>query len=66
VVGLIDNILRHLIVSGRTQLHPLLLIFSVLGGLMVFGFIGIIAGPIVLSLALALVDIYKASLKATK
>lgn len=63
VVGLIDNILRHLIVSGKTQLHPILLIFSVLGGLMVFGFIGIIAGPIVLSVSLALIDIYRASLK---
>ncbi len=66
VVGMIDNILRPLIVSGRTQLHPIFLIFTVFGGLMVFGFIGIIAGPIVLSLSLALVDIYKASLKATK
>lgn len=59
IVSLIDNILRPIIVSGRTNLHPLLLIFSVFGGLLAFGFIGIIAGPIVLSIALALLEIYR-------
>lgn len=64
IVSLIDNILRPIIISGRTNLHPILLIFSVFGGLLAFGFIGIIAGPLVLSIALALVEIYRASLKA--
>ncbi len=60
VIGLVDNLLRLMIVSGKTQMHPLLLFFSILGGLKVFGFIGIIAGPIILSLSLVALDIYKA------
>lgn len=59
-IGLVDNILRLLIVSGKTKMHPLLLFFSILGALKVLGFIGIIAGPIILSLSLVALDIYKA------
>jgi predicted PurR-regulated permease PerM len=47
-------------VSGKTKIHPLLLFFSILGALKVLGFIGIIAGPIILSLSLVALDIYKA------
>ena len=60
VIGLIDNLLRPLIVSGKTNIHPLLLLFSILGALKAMGFIGIIAGPIILSLSLTVIDIYKA------
>ena len=60
-IGLVDNLLRPIIVSGKTKIHPLLLFFSILGGLKVLGFIGIVAGPIILSLSLAALDIYRAS-----
>jgi predicted PurR-regulated permease PerM len=60
VIGLVDNLLRSIIVSGKTKIHPLLLFFSILGALKVLGFIGIIAGPIILSLSLVALDIYKA------
>ena len=40
VVGTVDNIIRPLVVGSRVELHPLLLLFSLLGGLHVFGFIG--------------------------
>jgi len=56
----IDTFLKPMIVSGRTEIHPLLLLFSILGGMKVMGFIGIIAGPIILSLALTIIEIYKA------
>ena len=59
VVGLADNILRPLIVSGRTNLHPLLLFLSILGAINVFGIIGLVAGPLVLSVAMAAVEIYR-------
>ncbi|MFQ5585403.1 MAG: AI-2E family transporter [Thermodesulfobacteriota bacterium] len=61
VIGLVDNLLRPIVVSGKTKIHPLLLFFSILGALKVLGFIGIIAGPIILSLSLAALDIYRAS-----
>jgi len=58
VIGLIDNFLRPWLVSGRTNLHPLLLFFSILGAVNVFGFIGIIAGPLILSIGQATIELY--------
>lgn len=66
IVGLADNLLRPVIVSGRTNLHPLLLFFSILGAVNVFGLIGIIAGPILLSIGLSMVEIYHETIKSKK
>ena len=63
IIGLADNFLRPVIVSGRTHQHPLLLFFSILGAVNVFGFIGIIAGPMILSIAQAILDIYRSALE---
>ncbi len=63
VIGLVDNFLRPLIISGKTHQHPLLLFFSVLGAVHAFGFIGIIAGPIILSVAQSALDIYRMAMK---
>ena len=59
VVSSSDNVVRPLIVQGRVAIHPLLLLFAMLGGLNVFGFLGIFIGPIVLSLAFALFDMLR-------
>jgi predicted PurR-regulated permease PerM len=61
LVSLSDNFLRPLIISGRTQIHPLLIFFSILGGLSVFGLVGFIAGPLVITICLAIIDIYTAT-----
>lgn len=61
LVSLSDNFLRPLIISGRTQIHPLLIFFSILGGLHVFGLVGFIAGPLVVTICLAIIDIYTAT-----
>jgi predicted PurR-regulated permease PerM len=61
VVGMADNVLRPIIVSGKTNQHPLLLFLSILGAVNVFGMIGIVAGPIILSITNALIDIYRRS-----
>jgi predicted PurR-regulated permease PerM len=60
LVSLSDNFLRPIIISGRTQVHPLLVFFSTLGGLAVFGLVGFIAGPLVITICLAIIDIYTA------
>lgn len=57
-VGLIDNILGPIIIERGINIHPLLILFSVLGGLSFFGPIGFIMGPLVLSLLFALLKIY--------
>jgi predicted PurR-regulated permease PerM len=63
VVGLSDNFLRPILISGRTKLHPMILFFAVLGGISAFGFIGVIAGPLVVTICLAILDIYSSKLE---
>lgn len=57
-VGMIDNFLGPKLISRGMKLHPLLILFSVFGGLIFFGPIGFILGPIVLSFLFALMHIY--------
>ncbi|HEY4510956.1 MAG TPA: AI-2E family transporter [Candidatus Paceibacterota bacterium] len=57
-VGLVDNFLGPRIVGGKLQLHPLLVLLSVLGGLTLFGPLGIFLGPLSLSLLFAFLSIY--------
>jgi predicted PurR-regulated permease PerM len=65
VVGTIDNIIRPLVIGSRVELHPLLLLFSLLGGLQVFGFIGIFVGPVVISVIAALINMLREELSAS-
>ncbi len=59
VIGMIDNFLRPKLVGERTKLHELLIFFSVVGGLQVFGVLGLVLGPVVLAVALALLDVMR-------
>jgi predicted PurR-regulated permease PerM len=59
VIGMIDNILRPKLVGGRTRLHELIVFFSVLGGLQVFGVLGLVVGPVVVAITLALLDVFR-------
>jgi len=54
VVGLVDNLLRPLLISGRVEVPTLAVFVGVIGGLAAFGFIGLFLGPIVLGLLIAL------------
>ena len=49
-ISSVDNILRPLIIRGKMQMPTLAILFSILGGIKVFGFIGFIMGPLVLAL----------------
>lgn len=59
IVGSIDNLLRPILIGAEAKLPILLLFFGMLGGLQVYGFAGIIVGPVVVALFLALADIYR-------
>jgi predicted PurR-regulated permease PerM len=61
VVGLLDNVLRPALLASGTQMHPLVTMLSVLGGVTAFGPIGILLGPIIASFLFALLDIYSAT-----
>ncbi|WP_287128386.1 AI-2E family transporter [Candidatus Cyanaurora vandensis] len=54
VVGTIDNILKPIFISQGTGIPILLVFFGVLGGLLAFGTLGIVLGPVILSLLLTL------------
>ena len=66
VVGTIDNIIRPLVIGRTVELHPLLLLFALLGGLQVFGFIGIFVGPVVISVIAALISMLQEELSASR
>jgi predicted PurR-regulated permease PerM len=59
VIGSVDNFLRPKLVGERTRLHELLVFFSVLGGLQVFGVLGIVLGPVIVAITIALLDILR-------
>lgn len=59
VVGSIDNFLRPWLMQGNTGMSTLLLFFSLLGGLQLFGLIGLIYGPIVFAVTLVLFRLYE-------
>jgi predicted PurR-regulated permease PerM len=56
LLGGLDNVLRPLLISGRARISALAVFVGVLGGIPAFGAIGVIAGPVVLSLVLALIE----------
>lgn len=58
-VGLIDNLLQPFIVGGKTRIHALLILLSMLGGLQYFGPLGFIFGPTVLAALLVILEMYK-------
>lgn len=57
VIGTIDNLLRPRLVGRKTRLHDLVIFFSLLGGIKVFGFLGILLGPVVIAITLALLQV---------
>lgn len=55
VVGMADNVIRPLILSSAAEMSTLPVFFALLGGMQAFGMIGLFAGPVVLSVAMALI-----------
>lgn len=58
VISLIDNLLRPPLVGKDIEMHPILVLFSTLGGLFTFGISGFIIGPIIAALYLAVMSMY--------
>ena len=59
VISSVDNILRPVLVGKDTQMHPLLIFLSTLGGIAVFGISGFVIGPIITALLSTLWEIYE-------
>lgn len=58
-VGMIDNFLGPILVGRGVRIHPLFILIAVFGGIEMFGPLGFILGPLILSLLYALLDIYR-------
>jgi predicted PurR-regulated permease PerM len=63
IIATVDNIISPYVISKNTDISPMFILFSVLGGIALFGAIGIIIGPLVISLLFCLVSIYKREAK---
>jgi len=59
IIGTIDNILKPKLISNRADVHPVLVLLGVLGGLKMFGIMGIFIGPLLLALFMAFIKIYE-------
>ena len=60
VLGNVDNVVRPLLLSGKSRMNTLVTLVSLMGGLSAFGFIGIVLGPLVAAVVTALVESYEA------
>jgi len=61
VVGLIDNFLYPILLAGDLRLHPLAVFFAVFGGLLAFGIAGVVLGPVILAITMALLELWQLS-----
>jgi predicted PurR-regulated permease PerM len=58
LIGNVDNVVRPLLLSGKSEMNGLLVFISLMGGVSAFGFIGIVLGPLVAATVVALLDSY--------
>ncbi|MBR9683535.1 AI-2E family transporter [Candidatus Woesearchaeota archaeon] len=58
IVGSLDNLIRPKLIGDRAKIHPALIMLGILGGLFFMGPIGVIAGPLILSLTVIIVETY--------
>ncbi|MEQ1857751.1 MAG: AI-2E family transporter [Longimicrobiales bacterium] len=62
VISTVDNVIRAMLVSARARVHPLVVFFGVLGGVLMFGAVGILVGPVLIVAAGALMEMARLSL----
>jgi len=55
----IDDLVRNIIVGNASKLHLLIMFLSVIGGIHFFGIVGIVAGPLVVAVAVTLLETYR-------
>ncbi len=58
IISSVDNIIRPKFISATGKIHPVIALLGVVGGLFMFGFVGIFVGPLLLALLVTFIDIY--------
>ncbi len=59
LVSGLDNIIRPKLIGSRARVHPVVVLLGVLGGIVIFGMSGLILGPLVLSIFVTLLEVYR-------
>lgn len=62
IVSQVDNVVRPLMISGKTSLHPLLLFFTIMGGIYLFGLLGLVVGPMIAACFIILLRVFELQL----
>jgi predicted PurR-regulated permease PerM len=64
LVSLIDNLMRPWLIKGDVHIHGAIIFFSLVGGMLCFGFVGLVVGPLALALFLSLVRFHTRDARA--
>jgi predicted PurR-regulated permease PerM len=59
LIGNTDNIIRTYMIQGKAQVNPIFIIFSILGGVIMFGFWGVVIGPLIIAIVATIFHIYE-------
>jgi len=59
IIGTIDNIIRAYMIKGKAEVNPVFVLFSILGGIGLFGFWGVALGPLIVALAVTVFHVYE-------
>lgn len=59
VIGIVDNILKPFIIGARIKLHPIAVFFAIVGGIVALGPVGVLVGPVLLSVVLGAIAILR-------
>jgi predicted PurR-regulated permease PerM len=64
--NVIDNFIKPKLIESKIKVHPLLVFFSILGGVQIFGIFGILYGPMIITIFLSIVKLYEADFQPKK
>jgi predicted PurR-regulated permease PerM len=59
IISTVDNIIKPYLIGTKSKVHPVIILVGLIGGLKLFGLIGIIAGPLILSFLVVSINIYR-------
>ncbi|MDP3027379.1 MAG: AI-2E family transporter [Nanoarchaeota archaeon] len=59
IVSLIDNVIRTVVVARRTKINSAVVIIGMIGGMFVFGVVGLVLGPLILSYVILIIELYR-------
>ncbi len=64
IISSADNVLRPKLMSSKAHIHPLVMFIGILGGALTFGAVGVLLGPLLLSVTVVIMDIFLSSKSA--